>query len=167
MPTVTWVKLVDTFPDHPKVLAVGDHAAWLWVCGLCFASRHLTDGFIPEHALARLTGLPKPRALAAKLVEQELWDVVEGGWRVHNYMEKQRTREGVEGERAATRERVKKHRNQRSGNAVTNGNVTAYREEESREEITPLVPPSTVTPLQSAPPPNPEALAAIRGRLKP
>lgn len=156
---MTWVKLVDTFPDHPKVLAAGDHAAWLWVSGLCFSSRHLTDGFIPASALARLTGLPKPRQLAARLVEHGLWDEVEGGWRVHNYTEKQRSRNVVEGEREATRERVKKHRDQRKGNGVTNGQVTPSEVETEQEEITPLVPPSSATPL---PPPNPTALEQLR-----
>lgn len=121
---MTWVKVDDAFPDHPKVLAAGDLAGWLFVCGLCYCSKHLTDGKIPTNALARLTGLPNPRKLAAALVEQEMWTALDDGWLVVNYEDRQRTRAQVEAERETTAVRVKKHRDKRRGNGVTRGDVT-------------------------------------------
>lgn len=46
-----WVRIEDTVPDHPKFLRAGPIAAWLWLCGLCYCQRQLTDGFIPKEAL--------------------------------------------------------------------------------------------------------------------
>lgn len=114
---MTWVKLDDTFPDHPKVLTVGDAAAWLYVCGLCYCSKHLTDGFIPRSALERLTGQPKAPTLASRLVEADMWAVVDGGWRVHNYEKRQRTREQIEAERISARVRANHRRSSRAGSA--------------------------------------------------
>lgn len=126
---MTWVKLADTFTDHPKVVAAGDRAAWLYVAGLCYCSRHLTDGEIPKDALGRLCGLPQPTKLAARLVDVGLWSVTETGWAVNDYTEHQRSRNEVETLRAGTRERVAKHRS----NAVTNTDVTGPDTDKSRD----------------------------------
>lgn len=125
---MTWLKLADTFTDHPKVVAAGDQAAWLYIAGLCYCSRHLTDGQIPADAVRRLTGLPSPQKYARKLVEVGLWDETHSGYAVHDYTAHQRSRNDVEEQRERTRVRVQKHRS----NAVTNGDVTLL--EESREE---------------------------------
>lgn len=134
---MTWVKLEDTFTDEPEILAAGDLAGWLYVCGLCYCSKHLTDGFIPTGALARLTGLPTPRKLAALLVEHGKWIEVEGGWRVVDYEAKQRTREQVESTRAAGAVRVKKLRDKRQRNGVTPTEVTRQEVEGEAERDSP------------------------------
>lgn len=131
---MTWVKLDDTFPDHPKVIAVGPDAAWLYTCALCYASRHLTDGFIPRDVVPRLTTLKRPDRLAARLVEEEMFEPGEKGWWIHNYDRKQRTKAQVEAERDAARTRQKRHRGHGVTNGVTNGEVTQPEEEEKREE---------------------------------
>lgn len=130
----TWVKVADTMPDHPKMIAAGDSAAWLYVCGLCYCSRHLTDGEIPRSALNRLTGLPRPAAHAAKLLEVGLWEETETGWRVHDYGEHQRTKQQAEHLAEANRERQRRHRDKRPGHAVTNAEVTGPEKEEELEE---------------------------------
>ena len=88
---MTWVRLDDGAPLHPKLLAVGPEAAWLWVAGLAYANRHVTNGVIPPQALPALYPSDQwPRArlakLAAALVEAGLWTAREGGgWEVHDY----------------------------------------------------------------------------------
>ena len=52
-----WVRLDDQFPDHPKSLAVGPLGSWLYICGLAYANRFLTDGFIPERQTKRLADI--------------------------------------------------------------------------------------------------------------
>lgn len=138
---MTWIKLVDTFPDHPKAALAGYRAGWLYVCGLCYCSRHLTDGVIPRSIVARLTDLPSPLKHAAHLVSIGLWEVHEEGWAVHDYVAHQTSREDVETKREATAERVRKHREKVSCNSVTNGvtnaDVTApeYRVQSTELEI--------------------------------
>jgi hypothetical protein len=91
-----WVRLDTTFPESPKVLELasrrGGHAAgFVYLCGLAYAGRHGTDGFIPAAALPRLHG---KKADAALLVDVGLWRVVPtGGWLVHDYTEYQQTAE--------------------------------------------------------------------------
>lgn len=132
---MTWVKLDDTFPDHPKVIAVGPDAAWLYTCALCYASRHLTDGFIPRDVVPRLTTLKRPDRLAARLVEEEMFEPGEKGWWIHNYERKQRTKAQVESERDAARSRQKRHRRHGVTNGVTNDEVTQPEVEEKRAEL--------------------------------
>lgn len=121
---MTWVKIEDSLPDHERAIRAGDRAMWLWVAGLCWCSRHLSDGKIPREVVPRLTGAPDALKLASVLVEVGLWRETKAAFVVRNYGRFQRTRDEVDAERAATRKRVAKHREKRSGNAVTNGSET-------------------------------------------
>src|SRR3990167_275444 len=92
---MSWVKIDDHFPEHPKVLMAGPQAAWLYVCGLAYASRNLTDGLIPASQVKRLAEVPTAPKLATKLVEVGLWEQVGGGYIIHDYLEYNPTREEV------------------------------------------------------------------------
>jgi hypothetical protein len=61
----------------------------------------------------------KPAALAAKLVAVGLWVAVKGGYRVHDYTDWNKTKDQVDLEREATRNRVASHRYKSRGNGVT------------------------------------------------
>jgi hypothetical protein len=87
---MAWVRLDDGFPYHPKAIRVGPYGRDLFTCGLCYANRFLTDGFIPEVALRQIApGLPNPGRIVALLVSAALWEECEGGWRIHDYHEYQ------------------------------------------------------------------------------
>lgn len=79
---MAWVKLDDQFADHPKVIQAGPLAGWLYICGLTYCSRLLTDGFIPSGQVRRLADLKNADALAQRLVQVGLWEACEGGFRV-------------------------------------------------------------------------------------
>jgi hypothetical protein len=103
---VTWAKVDDQFAEHPKVLALGrDRFAGmgLWLLGLTYANRFLTDGFIPDAALPAGS-----RKLAARLVEVRLWEHVSGGYRIHDFGDYQPSREEVNSLRAARAEAGRK-----------------------------------------------------------
>jgi hypothetical protein len=132
---MTWVRLDDLMPQHPKVLRAGPAAAWLWVCGLAYCSRMLTDGAIPSQALASF-GLPQTDKLAATLVEVGLWDETSDGFQVHDFLQYQPSRKQVLERRERATARVKEWRKRRGyshgdadcnavgngvGNAVGNG----------------------------------------------
>ena len=51
---MSWIKIDDQFADHPKVLQAGPLASWMYVCGLTYAGRYLTDGFIPAGQVRKL-----------------------------------------------------------------------------------------------------------------
>lgn len=69
----TYVKVHDGLPDHPKIVKAGGEAAWLYVCGLAYASRQLTDGVIPKPLALRLTDGSNLEANASALLRVGLW----------------------------------------------------------------------------------------------
>lgn len=80
---MTWFKVDDSFHAHPKVLATDADAIGLWVVAGAWSSAHLTDGFVPDHALLRL--LPGAEVLARKLVASGLWRRARGGHQFHDW----------------------------------------------------------------------------------
>jgi hypothetical protein len=94
---MTWVKLDDGFPTHPKVVALSDRAFRVYIAGLCYCAQHLTDGFIPFKATQSKA--------AGELHKAGLWMPGPGGWYVHDYLVFNPSRERVlkDRERAAER----------------------------------------------------------------
>lgn len=94
---MAWVRLDDAVYDHPKLAGVPNGTLWVWVCGLAYASRHLTDGFVPSGVLRRFNATSRD---AGRLVRAGLWKPVDGGWQIHDYGDYQPTRGSVNGSRA-------------------------------------------------------------------
>src|SRR5690606_24591325 len=102
--------------DHPKVLEVGPLAECLFVRGLTYASRYLTDGFVPASHLRRMGDLDAFEE-AGKLVDAGLWYEAEGGFQIHDYLEYQPSSEKVKADREAARLRMEAARaGKQSGN---------------------------------------------------
>lgn len=51
-----WVKIDDHFNEHPKMAAVGPVGWGIWLAGLAYCNRNLTDGFIPRSIASALGG---------------------------------------------------------------------------------------------------------------
>lgn len=109
----TWIRIDDTMPDNPKIVAAGGCAAWLYTCSIAYSSRNLTDGFIPTGIAPRLTDFDNTAELAARLVTVGLWTTVEGGWQIHDYAAHQRTAAEIEEQRSEARDRQARSRNSR------------------------------------------------------
>jgi len=92
---MTWVRLDDHFDENPKIERAGPLAAFLYICGLSYCARNLTDGFILAEKVRRLAAVPKPDQQARRLVDVGLWEEVEGGYQVHDYATYNPTRETV------------------------------------------------------------------------
>jgi hypothetical protein len=98
---MAWVRIDDGFYQHPKVLKVGPLGLALQVAALCYANRHLTDGFIPAEIVPLLmAGAGK---VAPRMVEAGLWDRAAGGYQIHDYEAYQMLRSQVLSERAKKR----------------------------------------------------------------
>lgn len=93
---------------HSKVLALGLDGMGLHAWGISYCDAELTDGFIPFGALPGL--LPRVKQAVNRLVELGRWEVVEGGYRVHNYLRYNRSRQQVLTERAEAKQRMNKAR---------------------------------------------------------
>jgi hypothetical protein len=110
-------------------------AAWLYVVGLCYCNRLMTDGFIPFSQVDRLSPHRQdqdlrdgPLKLAETLVSLGLWNegVRKGvsGFIVHDYKKYQPSRKQILTERSQNHSRQQRFREgKRNGtsNAVTNG----------------------------------------------
>lgn len=99
---LSWVKIDDGFSDHPKVASVGLAGKGLYVSGLCYCNRQLTDGEIPMTSLVMVSGLALRQAqlLADRLVEANLWDRTALGYRIHDYLKYQDSRDKILEKRA-------------------------------------------------------------------
>jgi hypothetical protein len=92
-----WTKIDDKFPDHPKVVDAGPLAELLYVHGLCYANRYLTDGKIANRMANRMANdiaegmqLLYGKSFAAqelidRLLRSDLWERTEDGYQVHDF----------------------------------------------------------------------------------
>jgi hypothetical protein len=137
-----WARIDDGMPDHPKLARLGTLkplAGWLHVCGICYAARYLTDGFIPTAQVAALTrfdhvgyetgGVPgmfsvgedaDPEKLAAALVEVGMWHRTRGGYLIHDFLDYNPSRAVTLAKRYSNAERVRKFRSQRQEDTPRN-----------------------------------------------
>ena len=102
-----WFKVDDTLAWHSKSVQAGNAAMGLWVRAGSWSSQQLTEGFIPD-AIANSLGT---RTEISRLVAARLWvEVPGGGYRFHEYLDRNPTREQVETAREAAAERQRKAR---------------------------------------------------------
>ncbi len=115
---MAWFRLDDGFADHPKVLRCSLAAIGLWTKAGAWSAKHLTDGEIPQAAVAALGGSPK---LVRELVAAGLWSEHDDGYAFHEWADHQPSRDQVLAKRAATRARVTRCRAPKNaaGNGVT------------------------------------------------
>jgi hypothetical protein len=67
---MSWIQIEDNFAYNPKMIKAGPEATVLFIGGLCYANRDLTDGFILKELLPCIAPLPNPEELAKKLVDE-------------------------------------------------------------------------------------------------
>lgn len=106
-----WFRVDDNLAFHHKVVAAGNPAIGLWARAGSLCAQQLTDGFVPDHMIGALGTV----AQAKRLVQVGLWDRVEGGYRFHEWDERQPSKASVEAERAAAQERMRAYRAKKKG----------------------------------------------------
>lgn len=150
-----WVRLDDRFPSHRKVALLSDRAFRLHVSAMCWASENLTEGKILETELRVIAHVRGAKTAAKELEDRQLWDRVDGGWMIHDFLEYNPDRAKVQAEREANAARQQAWRDRKKAekeakaaaekaardamrNGVTNGasehsgdtNATATRHED-------------------------------------
>jgi hypothetical protein len=123
-----WIRIDDHYDEHPKFARAGPLGVVMWLAGLAYCNRNLTDGFIPWTVAQRLVSWQflAPRAdddrelvwsvsvgtgmhgedvdceyVIGLLLDASLWTETSGGYRVHDYSDFQPTKAQVVAERAA------------------------------------------------------------------
>jgi hypothetical protein len=112
----------DDFYDHPKTLDMSDAAVALWTRAGSYSAAKLLDGFVPEGMLARLSRTPTEAS--GELVQRGLWKRVRGGFRFHQWDQRNLTKARVESDREYEREKKRRLRNgQVNGHVVPAGQI--------------------------------------------
>lgn len=115
---MSWVRIHDGAMGNLKIMRLRDSAFRLWIRGLCYCQTHLTDGLIPREALKFLDAKrPDVDQLASVLVEGKapLWERVDAfGFKVHDYLDWNDSKETVEDKRNRARERAHVSRTSRT-----------------------------------------------------
>lgn len=122
---MTWIKLDDGAPRHPKIASLSDRAFRWWVIALCYASEFLTNGLLPP-----VFWKQAPKPVRAELTTGKLWDWVDPNFEIHDYEKYQSSKEDVEADKQRNRENSKAYRDRRKADrqqkiADANTNVSA------------------------------------------
>jgi hypothetical protein len=114
-----WVKIDEDFYLHPKVRRAEPEGMALFVAGLCYSNKFLTNGLIPRCVLPSLLNFDNilnpndvhlPTFIAEDLVLAGLWTKLPtGDYQIHDYLKYQPSRAAV------LRERKQKQRAGRMG----------------------------------------------------
>lgn len=182
-----WVRLDDRFPTHRKVALLSDRAFRLYVSALCWSSENLTEGKINDRELTLIARVRDMKKTAGELQSARLWDRVDDGWMIHDFLEYNPDRAKVKADREANAARQQAYRERRKAeqdakrntpkiesNGVTNASRNASRNGGSNDTPSPS-PSRPVPPTEEPPPPYPPAdkpgttvaTASGRGEVQP
>ena len=88
-----------SFWTNPKVRAAGKDAALLYIAGNGFCNEYLTDGFISDtdiETVAFNAFLRSPKRAVEALMIAGLWDRVRGGYKIHDYLDYNKSKKEIE-----------------------------------------------------------------------
>ncbi len=109
-----WIRIDENALDHPKIAALSDGAFRLWVAGLGYVQRFLTDGVLPPSVLRGLRAFTPGRV--RELLAVRLWREGADGYLIHDYHAWNDSRETVLQRRQEARDRMARLRSgERSG----------------------------------------------------
>lgn len=117
---MSWVKLDDGFFRNRKARLAGKDGRALFLASCCYSAAALTDGHISAADLPVICADAEVRpAVAKKLVDVGLWDVVDDGWLIHDYLELNPSKDTVKASRQAAAERQSRFRSRRRNGVTT------------------------------------------------
>lgn len=130
---MAWVRIDDSFAQHPKLAKAGPLAMAMQIAALCYCNRNLTDGFVPRaiartlldwevvESSGRVCTLAYTSGMAGNdvtsewvigiLVESGMWIERANGYQIHDYLEYQPSASEVKEQREKTKTRVNQWRN--------------------------------------------------------
>jgi hypothetical protein len=108
-----WIRISDDYYDHAKFAEVGPLGIAVWLAGLAYCNRNLTDGFIPRATANRLIFIDGLGIYTSnfsgedatvedgikELVASGLWVEVPGGYQVHDYLDYQPSADEIKAKR--------------------------------------------------------------------
>lgn len=123
---MVWFNVDDTLAFHPKAIQAGNAALGLWVRAGSWSAQTLSDGFVPRQIARSLGTVGQCKAL----VVAGLWLEVDGGYRFHEWDQRQQTKEDVEARREMERRRKA---DQRKRSRVPTGQTPDSQRDDQRD----------------------------------
>jgi hypothetical protein len=112
---VTWLRIDDSFVDHPKLHALSDAAYRAVTRSWGYAAKHETDGRIPISIAKEYTR--SSRKVLAEIIDCGLWTKNGTGYVIHNFNKRNPTKADLDEQRREVAERQRRWReNHRSEN---------------------------------------------------
>jgi hypothetical protein len=110
-----WIRLSDDYFDDEKIRALSDGAFRLWHEGLAFSRRNQTDGLIPFPNMRCFQAWNKGREKQLATPYREgvapLWELIPAmGYKIHNYLRWNQSKDDEKKDRTGARERMRKLR---------------------------------------------------------
>lgn len=125
--------LDDSWDNCTRVARAGNACFGLYVrCGI-WSARNLTDGFVPGEIAA---GYGSPEQ-TRKLVDVGLWETVEGGYRMPDYLDRNPSAKKVHERRDADADRKARWRDRRTTKRSHNGSHGVTDDQIPRSPTTP------------------------------
>jgi hypothetical protein len=165
---MTWFKVDDGFPEHPKLEELEQDprrymaAVTVWTIMGADCARRTTDGLVTRTRLEKVLHCLGKAALegAEALVRIGLWETVDGGYRYHDWSDYQFTKAEVDASRRAKTERQRRWRSGRVDASTSESTDTPRDAAHARVSrpvpipIPPKPPEGVVGPLASEPEPE-------------
>ena len=113
---MSWFKVDDGLHSSRKLLSIPKRARFaavgLWTVAGSWSADQLTDGHVPDYMIKEWGA---PPAAPDALVDAGLWERTHDGYLFRNWHEYQPSKQDVDAERAASRERMRELRARRKG----------------------------------------------------
>ena len=150
---MAWFKIDDGFHSSRKLLKIPKRtrfaAVGLWTVAGSWAADQLTDGNVPDYMISVFGA---PPAAPEALVDSGLWQRTSDGYVFYNWHEYQPSKQDVDAERAASRERMRELRARRKlkkpleqaeeggvfGRTDANGSENVRNPDPTRPDPTPI-----------------------------
>ena len=94
---MAYASIDDNMAENPKVARLSNAAFRVYVTSICYCNRNLTDGLVLRSEAGKVGATA---ALVKELVASSLWDDDPEGWRVHDFLDWNKSRAEVEKIRA-------------------------------------------------------------------
>lgn len=117
---MAWFKVDDSLWAHPKWITLSAQAKALWVTAASWSAQYETFGKVSAEFLKSFAGVANPKKSAKELVNSGLWEVAGDGYQFHEWDAYNLSETAWESRKAATRDRVKRHRD-KAKNTECNG----------------------------------------------
>lgn len=119
---MSWGAIDDGMVDHEKWRALEkNRREWadclaLWMCVFCYSNRVGSDGFIDFDRLARISCFgSRAKSIAKRLHEVGLIDLEDDGFRLHDYLEYNPSKERRDARKALKKKRDSRYRTGKTG----------------------------------------------------